>query len=147
VAHADKFRGLFFAFASSWTKVAQGDKLKGRQCILLFILFSNKSKSVIFALVALRKAASAELHNGVQSTHGRDYTHTHHLDAHRALQVRNAARTVQGWSIDVHGIYVLCRGAFVVVVNGAYELSWTVARTTLLAAAAAFKSSATLASK
>jgi hypothetical protein len=36
VAHADKFRGLFFAFASSWTKVAQGDKLKGRQCILLF---------------------------------------------------------------------------------------------------------------
>jgi hypothetical protein len=27
----DKFRGHFFAFASSWTKVARADKLKGRQ--------------------------------------------------------------------------------------------------------------------
>ena len=35
VAQADKFRGHFFGFASSWTKVAQADKLKGRQCILL----------------------------------------------------------------------------------------------------------------
>jgi len=34
-AQADKFRGYFFGFASSWTKVAQADKLKGRQCILL----------------------------------------------------------------------------------------------------------------
>jgi hypothetical protein len=32
----DKFRGLFSAFASSWTGVAQTDKLKGRQCISLF---------------------------------------------------------------------------------------------------------------
>jgi hypothetical protein len=32
----DKFRGYFFEFASSWTKVTQVYKLKGRQCILLF---------------------------------------------------------------------------------------------------------------
>jgi len=31
----DRFRGLFFAFASSWTGLAQADKLKGRQCISL----------------------------------------------------------------------------------------------------------------
>jgi hypothetical protein len=36
----DKFRGHFFAFASSWTKVARADKLKGRQCILLFYLIA-----------------------------------------------------------------------------------------------------------
>ena len=29
----DKFRGRIFEFASSWTKVAQADKLKSRQCI------------------------------------------------------------------------------------------------------------------
>ena len=32
----DKFRGPFSAFASSWTELAQADKLKGRQCISLF---------------------------------------------------------------------------------------------------------------
>ena len=31
----DKFKGLFFAFVSSWTGLAQADKLKGRQCISL----------------------------------------------------------------------------------------------------------------
>jgi len=31
----DKFRGSFSAFASSWTELAQADKLKGRQCISL----------------------------------------------------------------------------------------------------------------
>ena len=31
----DKFRGLFSTFASSWTGLAQADKLKGRQCISL----------------------------------------------------------------------------------------------------------------
>jgi hypothetical protein len=35
VTQVDKFRGHFFAFPSSWTKVAQADKLKGRRCILL----------------------------------------------------------------------------------------------------------------
>jgi len=31
----DKFSGPFSAFASSWIELAQADKLKGRQCILL----------------------------------------------------------------------------------------------------------------
>ena len=44
VAQPDKFRGHFFGFASSWTKMAHADKLKGRECILLFIfsLFQQK---------------------------------------------------------------------------------------------------------
>ena len=33
----DKFRGPFSAFASSWTGLAQADKLKGRQCISLLL--------------------------------------------------------------------------------------------------------------
>jgi hypothetical protein len=43
-ASMDKFRGHFFGFASSWTKMAHADKLKGRECILLFIfsLFQQK---------------------------------------------------------------------------------------------------------
>ena len=35
MAQVNKFRRHFFAFTSSWTKVAQTDKLEGRQCILL----------------------------------------------------------------------------------------------------------------
>jgi len=58
VAHADKFRGLFFAFASLWTKVTQGDKLKGRRCILLFFkpsysiikqCLSNKNENTVIS--------------------------------------------------------------------------------------------------
>ena len=33
----DKFRDPFFVFASLWTGLAQADKLKGRQCISLYI--------------------------------------------------------------------------------------------------------------
>jgi hypothetical protein len=50
VAQADKFRGHFFGFASSWTKVAQADKLKGRQCILLYKLSYNLIIIVIYTL-------------------------------------------------------------------------------------------------
>lgn len=33
----DKFRGLNIVFASLWSKVPQGHKVKGRQCILLYL--------------------------------------------------------------------------------------------------------------
>ena len=49
MAQADKFRGHFFGFASSWTKVAQTDKLKGRQCILLKKILRAKEHLQQFA--------------------------------------------------------------------------------------------------
>ena len=42
----DKFRGIFSAFVSLWTGLAQADKLKGRRCISLLFVFLDFSISI-----------------------------------------------------------------------------------------------------